>query len=295
MPTLRIATRSSAQARAQSEYVAGLIVATSPDVAIEYVYVDTQGDLNASTPLHQMGGQGVFVKEVQRAVLDGRADIAIHSAKDLPSQQAEGLVIGAVGERRTPNDALVGKSLKDLAQGATVATGSVRRKAQLSRIRPDLQFVDLRGNIQTRLSKVPENGAIVMAIAALEILQLTDNIAEVLPLDVAVPMVGQGSVAVEARVNDTDTLNVLSRIDHEASRKAVEAERAFLAELGAGCSMPVAAHFTSSGVFHAFMASEDGNDTVQIEGVVGDEENHLDVGVAAAVECRRLLAERKTK
>jgi len=295
MPTLRIATRSSAQARAQSEYVAGLIVSTSPDVSVEYVYVDTHGDLNASTPLHQMGGQGVFVKEVQRAVLDGRADIAIHSAKDLPSQQAEGLLIGAVGERRTPNDALIGKSLKDLAQGATVATGSVRRKAQLSRIRPDLQFVDLRGNIQTRLSKIPENGAIVMAIAALEILGLTENIAEVLPLDVAVPMVGQGSVAVEARVNDADTLNVLARIDHEASRKAVEAERAFLAELGAGCSMPVAAHFTTGGVFHAFMASEDGNDTVQIEGVVGDEENHLDVGVAAAVECRRLLAERKSK
>ena len=295
MSTLRIATRSSAQARAQSEYVAGLIVATSPDVHIEYVYVDTQGDLNATTPLHQMGGQGVFVKEVQRAVLDGRADIAIHSAKDLPSQQADGLVIGAIGQRRTPNDALVGRSLNDLAQGATVATGSVRRKAQLSRIRPDLQFVDLRGNIQTRLSKVRENGAIVMAIAALEILGLTENIAEVLEVDVAVPMVGQGSVAVEARTNDHNTLSVLARIDHLASRRAVEGERAFLAELGAGCSMPVAAHFTSNGVFHAFMANEDGTDTVQIEGVVGDEDDHLAVGVAAAIECRRLLEERKSK
>lgn len=295
MSTLRIATRSSAQARAQSEYVAGLIVATSPDVHIEYVYVDTQGDLNSTTPLHQMGGQGVFVKEVQRAVLDGRADIAIHSAKDLPSQQADGLVIGAIGQRRTPNDALVGRSLKNLAQGATVATGSVRRKAQLSRIRPDLRFVDLRGNIQTRLSKVPENGAIVMAIAALEILGLTENIAEVLDVDVAVPMVGQGSVAVEARTIDQDTLSVLARIDHLASRRAVEGERAFLAELGAGCSMPVAAHFTSNGVFHAFMANEDGTDTVQIEGVVGDEDDHLAVGVAAAIECRRLLEERKSK
>jgi hydroxymethylbilane synthase len=292
MSTLRIATRSSAQARAQSEFVASLIVATSPDVVVEYVFVDTQGDLNATTPLHQMGGQGVFVKEVQRAVLDGRADIAIHSAKDLPSQQADGLVIGAIGERRTPNDALVGKSLSELAQGATVATGSVRRKAQLSRLRPDLQFVDLRGNIQTRLSKVPEGGAIVMAIAALEILGITENIAEVLPIDIAVPMVGQGSVAVEARADDHETLAVLSRIDHAESRRSVEAERAFLAELGAGCSLPVAAHFTPDGLFHAFMASDDGLHSVQIEGAVDASDDHIAVGIGAAVECRRLLAER---
>ena len=292
MSTLRIATRSSAQARAQSEFVASLIMRTSPDVHVEYVYVDTQGDLNATTPLHQMGGQGVFVKEVQRAVLDGRADIAIHSAKDLPSQPADGLVIGAIGERRTPNDALVGRKLSELAHGATVATGSVRRKAQLSRLRPDLQFVDLRGNIQTRLSKVPNGGSIVMAIAALEILGLTENIAEVLPIDTAVPMVGQGSVAVEARHDDASTLAVLSKIDHAPSRRAVEAERAFLAELGAGCSLPVAAHFTPHGHFHAFMASDDGAHTVQIEGVVSDTDDHIAVGIDAAVRCRRLLAER---
>ncbi|MEY3657071.1 MAG: porphobilinogen deaminase, partial [Actinomycetota bacterium] len=170
MTVLRIATRSSLQARTQAEYVGGLIEKSSPGTSIEYVYVDTQGDLNATTPLHQMGGQGIFVKEVQRAVLDGRAEIAVHSAKDLPSQQAEGLVIAAIGERRTANDALVGCSLNDLAQGATVATGSVRRRAQLTRLRPDLQFIDLRGNIQTRLSKIPDGGAIVMAIAAMEIL-----------------------------------------------------------------------------------------------------------------------------
>ncbi len=292
MTNLRIATRSSAQARAQSEFVAKLITSTSPHVSVEYVYVDTQGDLNATTPLHQMGGQGVFVKEVQRAVLDGRADIAIHSAKDLPSQSADGLVIGAIGERRTPNDALVGKSLDQLAHGATVATGSVRRKAQLMRMRPDLQFIDLRGNIQTRLSKVPEDGAIVMAIAALEILGLTEQIAEVLPIDVAVPMVGQGSVAVEARDGDASTLEILALIDHATSRRSVEAERAFLAELGAGCSLPVAAHFTPAGVFHAFMATDNGEHTVQIEGTVSDSDNHIAVGIGAAVECRRLLEER---
>lgn len=289
MTVLRIATRSSLQARTQAEFVGGLIEKSSPGTSIEYVYVDTQGDLNATTPLHQMGGQGIFVKEVQRAVLDGRAEIAVHSAKDLPSQQADGLVIAAIGERRTANDALVGCSLNDLAQGATVATGSVRRRAQLTRLRPDLQFIDLRGNIQTRLSKIPDGGAIVMAIAAMEILGITDRIAEVLPLDVAVPMVGQGSVAVECRVDDTVTAAVLAGIDHVPSRRAVEAERAFLAELGAGCSLPVAAHLSNDGVFRAFMAADDISNTVQLEGEIGDSDDHIVVGIAMAIECRSRL------
>jgi hydroxymethylbilane synthase len=292
MTVLRIATRSSLQARTQAEYVGGLIEKSSPGTSVEYVYVDTQGDLNATTPLHQMGGQGIFVKEVQRAVLDGRAEIAVHSAKDLPSQQADGLVIAAIGERRTANDALVGCSLNDLAQGATVATGSVRRRAQLTRLRPDLQFVDLRGNIQTRLSRIPDGGAIVMAIAAMEILGITDRIAEVLPLDVAVPMVGQGSVAVECRVDDVVTAAVLAGIDHAPSRRAVEAERAFLAELGAGCSLPVAAHLSKDGVFRAFMAADDISNTVQLEGEIGDSDDHIVVGVAMAIECRSRLQDK---
>lgn len=290
MSLLRIATRSSAQARAQSEFVGQLLSQAAPSTTIEYVYVDTHGDLNATTPLHQMGGQGVFVKEVQRAVLDGRADIAVHSAKDLPSQTAEGLVIGAIGQRRSPNDALVGKSLDQLAHGATVATGSVRRRAQLQRQRPDLSFVDLRGNIQTRLSKIPEGGAIVMAVAAMEILGVTDQIAEILDVSVAVPMVGQGSVAVECRDSDTATQALLAAIDHGESRRAVEAERAFLAELGAGCSLPVAAHLSSDGVFRAFMANDDMSDSVQIEGFIGDSDDHRVVGVAMAQQCRSRLS-----
>ena len=290
MTVLRIATRSSAQARAQSEHVGALITRTQPHVEVEYVYVDTRGDVNATTPLHQMGGQGVFVKEVQHAVLDGRADIAVHSAKDLPSQKADGLIIGAIGERRTPNDALVGATLESLAQGATVATGSVRRRAQLKRVRPDLQFVDLRGNIQTRLSKIPDGGAIVMAVAAMEILGITDQITQVLPLDLAVPMVGQGSVAVECRESDTDTLAVLSRIDHAQSRRAVEAERAFLAILGAGCSVPVGAHLSTDGVFRAFMATDSGDDCVQLEGFIGDSDDHILIGALMARQCSQRLA-----
>jgi len=290
MSVLRIATRSSAQARTQAEAVGALISGAVPGVAIEYVFVDTHGDVNLTTPLHLMGGQGVFVKEVQRAVLDGRADIAVHSAKDLPSQVADGLVIGAIGQRRTANDCLVGSRLDDLAQGATIATGSVRRRAQLMRVRPDLQFVDLRGNIQTRLSKIPTGGAIVMAVAALEILELTSQISEVLDIDLAVPMVGQGSVAVEARTDDALTLEILASIDHVASRRAVETERAFLAELGAGCSQPVAAHLSVDGVFRAFMANDDASDSVQISGNIGESDDNLVVGTAAAIECRARLA-----
>lgn len=289
MPVLRVATRSSLQARTQSELVAADIVRARPDVAVEWVFVDTQGDLNATTPLHQMGGQGVFVKEVQRAVLEGRADIAVHSAKDLPSVGAEGLTIGAFGRRRSPNDALVGATLNGLAPGATVATGSVRRRAQLTQVRPDLHFVDLRGNIPTRLERVPAGGAIVMAVAALEILGLTDRIAEQLDLDLAVPMVGQGSVAVEARTDDADTLALLSSIDHAPSRRAIEAERAFLAELGAGCSLPVGAHVSTDGVMRAFMAVEDGSACVQLSGEIGDSDDHRAIGTAVAIECRRRL------
>ena len=289
MSTVRIATRSSAQARTQAEAVGALIASAVPGTNVEYVFVDTQGDINATTPLHLMGGQGIFVKEVQRAVLDGRADVAVHSAKDLPSAQAEGLVLGAIGERRTPNDALVGCSLDQLAQGATIATGSVRRRAQLMRLRPDPQFVDLRGNIQTRLSKIPDGGAIVMAIAALEILGLTDQISQVLDIDVAVPMVGQGSVAVEARIDDQETLFILQAIDHGPSRRAVETERAFLVDLGAGCSQPVAAHLALDGTFHAFMANDAGTDSVQIAGFIGDSDDNIVVGTATAIECRNRL------
>ncbi len=290
MTVLRIATRSSAQVRAQSEHVGALITRAQPHVAVEYVYVDTRGDVNATTPLHQMGGQGVFVKEVQHAVLDGRADIAVHSAKDLPSQKADGLIIGAIGERRTPNDALVGATLESLAQGATVATGSVRRRAQLKRVRPDLQFVDLRGNIQTRLSKIPDGGAIVMAVAAMEILGITDQIAEQLSLDVAVPMVGQGSVAVECRESDTDVLAILAHIDHAQSRRAVEAERAFLAILGAGCSVPIGAHLCTDNIFRGFMANDDGENCVQLEAFIGDSDDHILIGALTARACSQRLA-----
>lgn len=253
MTTLRLATRGSAQATAQSTVVAEALMTAHPGLEVRLVFVETLGDQRADVPLHQMGGQGVFVKEVQRAVLDGHADLAVHSAKDLPSVTAEGLHLAAFCERRDPRDAMVGAALHDLPEGATVATGSVRRRALLTAMRPDLQFVELRGNIHTRLSKLPDGGALVMAVAAMQILGLTDRIAQALPVDPFVPAPGQGCVAIECRMGDPATAALLSAIDHAPTRLAVSAERAFLAELGTGCSLPVAAHAVE-GTVHGFLA-----------------------------------------
>jgi hydroxymethylbilane synthase len=250
--TIRLATRGSRQAMAQATTIASAIE-TATGVTVELVLIETTGDQRLDVPLHTMGGQGVFVKEVQRAVLDGGADIAVHSAKDLPSAPADGLTIAAFSARRDAADALVGARLEQLEHGATVASGSVRRRAQLALVRPDLNFVELRGNIDTRLSKIPDGGAIVMAVAALQILGLTDRIAEQLSIDDFVPAVGQGCVAVECRADDTRTGALVAQVDHAATRHAVEVERAFLAELGSGCSLPVGAHAVG-GTLRTFLA-----------------------------------------
>jgi hydroxymethylbilane synthase len=241
---LRAATRGSPLARWQAEHVAGLLRRASPDIEVELVFVETLGDRARDRPIHELGGQGVFVKEVQAAVLAGDADFAVHSAKDLPSIAAPGLTIAAVPERGDPRDCLVGLALDQLAPGATVATGSVRRRAQLAHARPDLTFAELRGNIQTRLAKVPPGGAIVMAVAALQRLELSEHIAEAFEPAVVLPQVAQGALAAECRDDDHSTRELLTLIQHDPSRAAVDGERAFLAALGGGCDLPVGAHVT---------------------------------------------------
>ncbi len=238
---LRAATRASALAVRQTEIVSRLLSETC-DVTVEAVPVSTVGDRQAGTPIGAMGGKGVFVKEVQAAVLDGRADIAVHSAKDLSSSTPEGLVLAAVPPRGDPRDALVGCRLAHLRPGATVATGSIRRKAQLAWMRPDLVFAELRGNIATRLKKASAFDAIVMAAAALQRLGLEPVVLDVLEPDVFVPQVGQGAIAVECRADDRAVLETLLAIEHEPSRRAVDAERAFLAELGGDCDLPAGAY-----------------------------------------------------
>jgi hydroxymethylbilane synthase len=239
---LRAATRGSALALWQTNRVAELLTQTNPEVEIETVVVETTGDQNQTTPLHQMGGQGVFVKEVQAAVLDGRADFAVHSAKDLPAAATPGLVLAAIPERADPRDVLVGARWADLPTGAVIATGSVRRRAHLAHLRPDLNFAELRGNIATRLEKAAGFAAIVMAQAALDRLGLTPAVADVLEPEVLLPQVGQGALAIECRTDDAAAATLLASISNQESMNTVGAERAFLAELGAGCDLPIAAH-----------------------------------------------------
>ncbi len=263
---LRAATRGSALARRQTSIVAGLLAETC-GVAAEPVVVSTAGDRQASTPIHAMGGKGVFVKEVQAAVLDGRADIAVHSAKDLPSSTPDGLILAAVPRRGDPRDALVGRRLAELPGGATVATGSVRRRAQLASLRPDLVFAELRGNIATRLEAAAAFDAIVMASVALNRLGLRPQVLDVLEPDVFVPQVGQGAIAVECRADDRTALETLLAIQHGPSRRAVDAERAFLAELGGDCSLPAGAYATtgSAGTLEltGLLASLDGRTLIR--------------------------------
>jgi hydroxymethylbilane synthase len=228
------------------------------------VIVETLGDLNREVPMSELAGRGVFTTEVDRAVLEDRADVAVHSAKDLPSSgTTAGVTIAAVPERADPRDALVGRSLEDLAPGAVVATGSPRRRVQLSNIRPDLAFQELRGNIGTRLERVPPDGSVVVAAAALERLSLGSHAVEVLPVSVMLPQVGQGAIALRCREGDDRTLALLDGIDDVAAHVAVRAERAFLARLGGGCDAPVGAYakLDESGVIYleAMVASLDGH------------------------------------
>ena len=240
--TLRAATRGSPLALWQATHVARLLEAAHPDLRVEFEIMDTEGDRRLDVPISAFGGKGVFAKEVQTAVLEGRADFAVHSAKDMPSTSVPGLVLAAVPERGDPRDALVGMRLGDLPDGATVATGSQRRRVQLAAIRPDLVFTELRGNMATRLSKVPEGGAIVVAAVALQRLQLADHLAEIISPDELVPQVGQGALGIECRADDDATRAALQVIEHAPSRLRVDAERAFLVELGGDCDLPAGAH-----------------------------------------------------
>jgi hydroxymethylbilane synthase len=245
---MRLATRGSPLALWQAHRVAALLAASG--VEAEPVIVDTEGDRHIDISLAELGGQGVFVKEVQAVVVRGDADAAVHSAKDLPASDdlgVPGLVLAAFPERGDPRDALVGARIETLPTGATIATGSARRRVQLANLRPDLFFTDLRGNLATRLARVGEEGitAVVAARAALDRLDWRPSAGlehETLEPSVMLPQVAQGALAIECRVDDVPARLVLNAIDDTAVRTVVEAERAFLAELGGGCTLPVGAH-----------------------------------------------------
>jgi len=285
MQPLRVATRGSALARRQAERVVDLL-----GVEAEYVIVSTKGDERRDVPIHAMGGTGVFVKEVEQAVLDGRADVAVHSAKDLPSETAAGLVLAALPERGDPRDALVGRSLEEIPTGGRVGTGSVRRRAQLAALRPDLSFGELRGNIPTRLEKAPGFDAVVLAAVALDRLGLADRIAERLDPSVVVPQVAQGALAVECRAGDDATRDLLASVDDAGVRAAVTAERAYLAKLGGGCNLPCGA-----------LAEPGSNETVRLEALLASFDGRIalrvrvdgrDPDAVGAEAARRLVDER---
>ena len=264
---LRAATRGSELARWQTDHIAGLISACSNaarEVGLEAVVVKTEGDRLLDLPIHEIGGKGVFVKEVQAAVLDGRADLAVHSAKDLPAVTLDELVIAAVPERADARDALVGCAFADLQPGARVATGSVRRRAQLAWHRPDLTFSELRGNIATRLERAASFDAIVMAAAALDRLALEPQTVDRLDPSLLLPQVGQGALAVECRADNVELIEMVKAIEHEPTRRAVDAERAFLVELGGDCDLPAGAHAT---------VGADG--AIELEGLLASLDGHI--------------------
>jgi len=286
--TIRAATRGSALARWQTAHVAALVAAAHGST-VEPVVVSTAGDRDKTTPLHEIGGKGVFVKEVQAAVLDGRADIAVHSAKDLPALTPDGLIICAVPDRADARDALVGCMLADLPEGAKVGTGSIRRQVQLAAVRPDVELVEIRGNIDTRLGRVGELDAVVMAAAALDRLDLTPDVVDRLDVLTMLPQVGQGTLAIECRADDFATIGALASIDMADAHRLLDAERAFLVELGGDCDLPAGAYAELIGGDVRLMAMlSDGADVVFTETRTGPDGVLL--GHALAVDLRDQLA-----
>jgi hydroxymethylbilane synthase len=253
---LVIATRGSALALWQAEHVKARLAAVAPDVAVEFNVIKTTGDQILDVPLAKVGGKGLFVKEIEQALLDREADVAVHSMKDVPAELAPGLVLIAVSAREVPWDALCARApvtVDTLPQRARVGTSSMRRQCQLLARRPDLQIAMLRGNVPTRIRKLDDGefDAIVLAAAGLTRLGLAARITQQLPLDISVPAVAQGVLGLEARAGDTRVADLIRRAIHDpAEERRVAAERSFLARMGGSCQTPLAAHAIDAGAAH---------------------------------------------
>ena len=244
-PSLRIATRESPLALWQANFVRDALIQHHPDLQVELVPMTTRGDQILDSPLAKVGGKGLFVKELEKAMLDGRADIAVHSMKDVPMEFPEGLGLAVICEREDPADAFVSNefaSLQELPAGARVGTSSFRRQCQLKSERPDLEILDLRGNVGTRLGKLDSGGydAIILAAAGLIRLELEQRIRERLPFTLSLPAGGQGAVGIECRNDDLPTLQLLDCLHHQDTAARVTAERAVNSRLEGGCQVPIA-------------------------------------------------------
>jgi hydroxymethylbilane synthase len=269
---IRIATRRSPLAKWQANHVASLLRAAEPGLDVRLHEVVTRGDKILDVPLADVGGKGLFVKEIEDALLAGDAEVAVHSMKDLPALLSEGLVLAAVPEREDPRDALCSprwKTLDRLPKGAKVGTSSLRRGAQLKAVRPDLDVQMVRGNVETRLRKASEGlDAVVLAYAGLRRLGLADRATQVLSTDEMLPAVAQGALALETRADDAATRKRLAVLEHPETRVRTEAERGFLARIEGGCQVPIAGHARIEGgkvILRALVASLDGERIIRGE------------------------------
>jgi hydroxymethylbilane synthase len=277
MNTIRIGSRGSQLALWQANWVMDAIHQQWPDIRTELKVIKTTGDKILDVPLAKVGGKGLFVKEIEEAMLNGNIDIAVHSMKDMPAELPDGLCIGAVPKRENPRDALVAekyRSLADLPMGARVGTSSLRRSAQLLHLRPDLLIEPLRGNLDTRLKKLTTTDldAIVLAAAGLRRLGLADRITATLDVETMLPAVGQGALCIERRTHDDAVAPVISALDDAATHTAVVAERAFLHRLEGGCQVPIAGHATLDQI-----------------GKIENEDNMTITGLVAELDGSRLI------
>ncbi|MBX6395004.1 MAG: hydroxymethylbilane synthase [Alicyclobacillaceae bacterium] len=293
----RIGTRKSALAVTQTQWVIDRWREATGNLSAEMVTLTTRGDKILDVALSKVGGKGLFVKEIEQALLEGLIDAAVHSMKDLPADRTAGLVVGAVPKREDPRDAVItrdGRSFDDLPEGAVVGTSSLRRVAQLIRYRPDLRFVPLRGNVDTRLRKLEAGDvdAVVLAAAGLIRLGLRERITEYLDPDICLPAVGQGALAVQCREEDAEAREALAVLHDPETAKAVEAERTCLAALDGGCQVPVGAWAeVKEGQVRmaAMVARPDGGELLR---VVIQGEDPVAVGKKAAEDLLRLGADR---
>lgn len=289
-----IGTRGSGLARCQAEHVAVALRALAPDAEVMIAVIRTTGDTITDVPLPQVGGKGLFTKEIEEALLSGEIDLAVHSMKDLPTEQPDGLCVGAVPKREDPHDVLVsseGVALARLRPGARVGTSSLRRAAQLRACRNDLDVVPLRGNVDTRVRKVREGDvdAAVLAAAGLRRMGLEGEITQTLPPDIMLPAPAQGALAIEARQNDPGVLQVLALMDDAESRAAVTAERTFLAALEGGCQVPLGALALRDGkhmILDACVCSLDGTQVLRCR-VSAAHDHPEEAGSIAAAELRK--------
>ena len=286
---LKIGTRGSPLALAQSGWVKEKIEARYPGIRVSLVKIKTKGDKILDSPLAKIGGKGLFVKEIEEALLRRDVDVAVHSMKDLPADLPEGLQIAVYPEREDPRDAFVSleyQTLSALPEGASVGTGSLRRSAQLLHLRSDLHVVPLRGNVDTRLKKLNSENlqAVILATAGLRRLGYGQRITQVLSTEEILPAVGQGALGLELRQDDTKTRDALNFLNHEATELTVRAERAFLNKLEGGCQVPIAAYSRMEGeriILQGLVGELDGSRVIK-DTVAGQKDQPEDIGIRLA-------------